>query len=387
MYTHPKSARTRPWIAAIRKNKTLEKLTMELSCFSAAQCRSLFEVLKSNASLKNFSVERMQPVDAAEICRAMRETGVRERFFFGNPFVVSGVTLTRCKDLSSVVVDSSLLSEFDRFRIALRVLPSCAHVTTLSLAVREELFDNRVMNAMISQYIAGTTALRKLTLSVDYRIWDPEDRFEMALVRALSVNKSIRRLCIYGLCFNESETQVLAETLQSTRTLCNVSFYPKDQQSTASLFQKLSPNFSSNYMLVGLNVYRHQAAHCDLFIIDDVVHRNVSLVARAAHFVIGFGTRRRYLAAAAELVYRNTGLVELVRELTYVDEDEALSMIKNSLKSFSELDDFMRLAGVVEYGVSCHRRDDGQKQLVDIGRDCWLCIRQYLKVGDIRDEQ
>ncbi|KAH7939758.1 hypothetical protein HPB52_017152 [Rhipicephalus sanguineus] len=45
----------------------------------------------------------------------------------------------------------------------------------------------------------------------------------------------------------------------------------------------------------------------------------------------------------------------------------------------------MCLAGIVKYGVTCKRRDDGQKQLVDLNRDCWLHIRQFLKVGDILD--
>ncbi|KAL3205766.1 hypothetical protein MRX96_040659 [Rhipicephalus microplus] len=383
----PRSALFRPWLEAFRKNKTLKKLTMELSCFSVEQCRSLFEALKFNASLKNITVERIQPTSAAEISRAMRETGVRERFLFSSPCYVKdpGVELLECKDLSNVAVSSEVLSNSNSFRAALHVLPSCSHVTSLSLTVLEELFDWNVMNALISQYIAATTVLKELSLTIFRRIRDHANHSESVLVRALAINKSIRRLHIDLICFNESEAQVLAEALQSTRTMCYFSYYPEDWQSTASLFQKLSTNFSSNYTFLGLNWYRRHIDHQDLFILDDVVHRNVSLVARAAHFVTG--TRHRYLAAAAELVHFNPGLVESVRKLTSIDEDEALSRIKNSLKSFSELDDFMRLAGVVKYGVSCHRRDDGQKQLVDIGRDCWLWIRQYLMVGDILDEQ
>ncbi|KAL3227502.1 hypothetical protein MRX96_004203 [Rhipicephalus microplus] len=104
---------------------------------------------------------------------------------------------------------------------------------------------------------------------------------------------------------------------------------------------------------------------------------------RAAHFVTG--TRLKYCAAAAELVHSNPGLREKVQELASVDQYEAVSRIKKSLKSFSELDDFMRLARVVKYGVTCHSHDDGKKQLVHIGLDCWLLIRQYIKVGDILD--
>ncbi|KAH8030614.1 hypothetical protein HPB51_010548 [Rhipicephalus microplus] len=383
----PRSVIVYPWLAAFRNNKTLEKLSMELSCFSLEQCRSLFEALKFNASLKNITVERIQPLSAAEISRAMRDTGVRERFFFSSPCYVENpcVELMECKDLSNVAVHASVFTNSDSFRTTLRVLPSCTHVTSLSITVREELFDWNAMNALISQYIAATTGLKELSLTIFREIRDLVNHNESVLVRALAINKSIRRLCIKGISFNESETEVLTETLQSTRTLCYFSYYPRDQQSTVSLFQKLSPNFSSNYTILELKGYMHQVDHHDLFIIDDVLHLNVSLVARVAHFVTG--TRRRYLAAAAELVHSSPGLVESVGILASVDEGEARSRIKNSLKSFSGLDDFMRLAGVVKYGVSCHKRDDGQKQLGDIGRDCWLCIRQYLKVGDIRDEQ
>ncbi|KAL3236842.1 hypothetical protein MRX96_022098 [Rhipicephalus microplus] len=358
----PRSVIFRPWLTAFRKNKTLEKLTMELSCFSLEHCRSLFEALKFNASLRNITVERIQPASAAVISRNMRDTGVRERFFFSSPCYVDNpcVELMECKDLSNVAVHASVFTNSDSFRTTLCVLPLCAHVTSLSLTVRKEFFD--------------------WNQNGDYANHD-----ESVLVRALDSNKSIRRLCITGISFNESETQVLTETLQSTRTLCYFSYYPRDQQSTVSLFQKLSPNLSLNYTILELNGYMHQVDHHDLFIIDDVLDRNVSLVARAAHFVTG--TRHRYLAVASELVHSSPGLVESVGKLASVDEGEARSRIKNSLKSFSELDDFMHLAGVVKYGVGCHKRDDGQKQLVDIGRDCWLCIRQYVKVGDIRDEQ
>ncbi|KAL3236837.1 hypothetical protein MRX96_022093 [Rhipicephalus microplus] len=287
-YPH-RSVIFRPWLEAFRKNKTLEKLTMELSCFSLEQCRSLFEALKFNTSLKNITVELIQRFSAAEISRAMRATGVRERFFLSSPSYVTdpGVELMECKDLSNIAVNASAFTNSDSFRTTLRVLPSCAHVTSLSLTVWEEFFDWNVMNGLISQYIAATTVLRELSLVTFHRISDHPYDDESVLVRALGSNKSIRRLCINGISFNGSDTQVLTETLQSTRTLCYFFYYPGDQQSIVSLFQKLSPNFSSNYTILELKGCMHQVDHHDLFIMDDVLHRNVSLVARAAHFVMG----------------------------------------------------------------------------------------------------
>ncbi|KAL1481367.1 hypothetical protein MTO96_034518 [Rhipicephalus appendiculatus] len=223
------------------------------------------------------------------------------------------------------------------------------------------------------------TALRNLKLAIDRAgrgvAFNKPNR---KLAQALSVNKTIRRLRLHGPLFGETEIEMLADTVQSSRTLSS-------RRSVIFLLRKLSPNISSNYTLLHMHLERPWKLGGDWFTVADVIRRNCSLVTRAAHFVMG--TRLKYCAEAAEQMHSNPGLVEKVRELASVDEDEAASRIKKSLRSFSELDDFMRIVGAVKYNVTCQGRDDGQTQLVDIGQDCWLYIRQYMKVGDILDEQ
>ncbi|KAH6943073.1 hypothetical protein HPB50_015355 [Hyalomma asiaticum] len=73
------------------------------------------------------------------------------------------------------------------------------------------------------------------------------------------------------------------------------------------------------------------------------------------------------------------------RELTCADENEAVSRVKNSLRSFALLARFMRVEGVMEDGVTCDMSDDDQTQLSDPLVYCLAHIRQYLKLGDIRD--
>ncbi|KAH7943548.1 hypothetical protein HPB52_009204 [Rhipicephalus sanguineus] len=153
----------------------------------------------------------------------------------------------------------------------------------------------------------------------------------------------------------------------------------------ASLMRMLVPKVSSNYTLLSLSTYHIDLFSISYYVVHEVLQRNNALVTRAAHFVIG--TRHKHCAAAAELVHFSPGLVTKVQELAGVGEDEAVSRIKSSVKSLSELDDFMCLAGVVKYGVSCHRSEDGDKQLVDLNHDCWLHVRQYLKVDDILDSK
>ncbi|KAH7984839.1 hypothetical protein HPB52_024502 [Rhipicephalus sanguineus] len=383
----PSPSRISPWLAALGTNGTLEKLTMDLRCFSLNECRSLFEALKSNASLKNITAERIRPEDEAQICRALRETGVRERFLLGRHHVVREptVTLTECEELSQIKIDSSALCRPVWLRTALSLLPSGSHVTSLSLAVWRPSFNQDVC-ALIAQYIAATKVLRELRWILASITSRPADRVERVLMRALCVNNSIRKLFMTGLRFDETEVQMLVDKLQASRALCELAFYPDDYNSTIWLVQKLSPIVSSNYTLIDVKVYRHVVLRADLFSVDDVVRRNASLVSRAAHFVSGMaGTRLRYCAEAVELVHWNPGVVAKVQALASVDENEAVSRIEQSFKSFSNLDGFMCAAGVVKYRVICHVRDDGQKQLVDIDGDCWWHIRRFLNMCDIKD--
>ncbi|KAH7973009.1 hypothetical protein HPB52_020284 [Rhipicephalus sanguineus] len=383
------SGRIRPWIVALGKNRTLERLTMELSCFNLKECKSLFKVLASNKSLKNITVERVRPTDEAEICRLLLETGVRERFFLSRPHVVEDpvVTLTECKELSGVTINTDTPRGLDSLHTALCLLPSCSHVTSLTLHLQRLCLNSDVISLM-AQYFKSTTVLRDFQVILFVGTSNTVDRAERALMQALFFNKSIRKLCMTGVDFDETEIQMLVDKLEASRTLYELSFYPHDSMSTVLLIRKLSPNVSRNYMLLSMQVHGYlvdRVPSRELFTVNDVVGRNLSLVTRAAHFVMG--TRNRYCAAAVELVHSNPGLLAKVQALASVDENEASSRIETSMKSFSELDDFMRMAGVVKYSVTCHRRDDGQLQLTDLNRDCWLYVRQHLKIGDIPDAQ
>ncbi|KAH7943841.1 hypothetical protein HPB52_011984 [Rhipicephalus sanguineus] len=378
------SGRICPWIRALGENTTLERLTMDLSCFNLEECRSLFKALASNISLKSIAVDRFVP--ATEICRALRETGLLERLSFARPHVVRDpiVTLRECKELSCISINSVDLRGFDPLHTALGLLPSCSHVTSLTLTVLQPWLEDDAMSLM-TPYIKSTKVLRDLKMTSFARTSSIMDRAEKLLMQALCFNKSIRKLFIKGIYFDEVEIQMLVDKLQASRTLYNLSYYPYDDgTSTKLLTQKLSPRVSSNYTLLGMQLNKCWPMRDDLFAVGNVVRRNLSLVTRAAHFVMG--TRHKYCAAAAELVHWNPGLVAKVQALASVDENEAVSLVENSVKSFSELNDFMCVAGVVKYGVTCNRRDDGQLQLTDLNRDCWLHIRQYLKMDDILDE-
>ncbi|KAL1480203.1 hypothetical protein MTO96_051238 [Rhipicephalus appendiculatus] len=370
------------WVAALAENKTLEELTLDVAGIWAEDFDPLFTALACHASLKKVAVN-YEIDDVALICRAIQNTAVPERFSINGLTVSQDLVweLPECKALSYIIAESRFSDGLEPLHTTLCLLPSCGHVRSLSLAMNYWTLDSYTGSLMI-EYIANTTTLRELDLEFSFRSPYYLAQSKLALLQALSLNKSIHWLRIIGLGMNETHTQMLVDTILSSRMLCHLTI---DREEQASLARMLLPHVSGHYTLLSLSYYQLERYSGNAFAVQDVLRRNNELVTRAAHFVKG--TRHKHCAAAAELVHFSHGLVKEVQELARVDEDEAVSRIKISLKSFRELDDFMCLAGVVKYGVSCHRREDGQKQLVNLNRDCWLHIRQLLKVGDILDSK
>ncbi|KAH7943015.1 uncharacterized protein LOC119399127 [Rhipicephalus sanguineus] len=374
------------WLSVLAENNTLEELTMDLSWMKPEDCSAFFQALACNTSLKKINVPAFMKNNVAQICRALRDTGVAERFFVGEHRVLgdTAVALPECKALSRIRLYRGTGDEVEPLQIALCLLPKCSHVKSLCIEMTGLTFNGNV-SSLIAQYVTDTRVLRELRLELFFGTQRSVDDSELALLQALSNNKSIRSLSLTGFYITDGETRILVETLQSSHTLCRLSFYPSNIHATTWLIETLSPDISSNYMLLDMSTSWYERLCGGWYPINDVVRRNNSLVTRAAHFVMG--TRYKYCATAAELMQFNPGLVEKIQELDSIDEDEALSRIKASLTSFTELDDFMCLAGVVKDTVSCHRRDDGQMQFVDLTRDCWLHIRQYLNMGHILDQK
>ncbi|KAL1443484.1 hypothetical protein MTO96_007397 [Rhipicephalus appendiculatus] len=287
----------RLWLAALEKNNTLEELTLDLSWIKPEDCKQ---------------------DDAAQICRAVQDTRAPQRCFIGQHHVCRSTAgaLPECKALSSIRISRGTSDEVELLHTALHLLPTCSHLKSLCLEMSGPTFSGKV-SSMLAQYVIETMALRELRLELSSRTQSSVDRSEWTLLQALSRNKSIRRLSLKGICIIQGEAQILADTLQSSRTLCSLSFYPQDIDATTWLIRMLSPNISSNYMLLDMRTHRLWLSGV-LYLIQDVVRRNNSLVTRAAHFVTG--RKHKYCASAAELMQFNPGLVEKVQELAPVDE-------------------------------------------------------------------
>ncbi|KAL1443491.1 hypothetical protein MTO96_007403 [Rhipicephalus appendiculatus] len=285
------------WSKTLAENNTLKKLTLDLRWIKPDECGSLFKALASNTHLEKVTIDTFTDKQVAHICRAIRGTDAPERFFVGKHRLTKDTiaVLPECKELSRISVENFSPTEVEPLHTTLCVLPTCDHVKSLSLIIHADLLKGNE-GSLVANYITNTTALTELRLKI-YQIpddfdnfgcdWYAIDRPEKTLLQALSLNTSIRRLSLEGLCITEAESQMLVDTLQSSRTLCHLSFYPDCEcfVSGLPLIHKLSANVSSNYMLLGVHTMWYKQRCSDTFTVADAVRRNNSLVTRAADFV------------------------------------------------------------------------------------------------------
>ncbi|KAH7978946.1 hypothetical protein HPB49_007523 [Dermacentor silvarum] len=117
-------------------------------------------------------------------------------------------------------------------------------------------------------------------------------------------------------------------------------------------------------------------------VLVDVARRNRSLVARATRFVLD-DDRSFYCASAIEFVSRHPKLAETLQDRAAVGERRAKEMIRSALDSISGLEAYMTAVGVAKERVECCPRPAAGIQLDQLNHDCWLHVRQYLKVADV----
>ncbi|KAH7944709.1 hypothetical protein MRX96_017457 [Rhipicephalus microplus] len=199
---------------------------MDLACFSLEECSSLFKMLASHKSLKSITVDRLVAAAVIEIHQVLREAGVLERFTLPKPHDLEQrvVTLRDCEDPSSIRVVEMSLHGLSPLRSALTVLPSCSHVTSLFLVLYKRIDGDTI--SLLVKYIACTTVPRNLEVKQMYVTLSTTDCGERALMQALSINKSIRKLSREYVDFDDTEAQILVDKLQATRTLCELFLNP-----------------------------------------------------------------------------------------------------------------------------------------------------------------
>ncbi|KAH6942097.1 hypothetical protein HPB50_000672 [Hyalomma asiaticum] len=381
------------WKLALEENSVLEKLVLDIPWSSAEDSCMLIRSLSRNHSLQSLTLCGL-PHDGGlrEVCSTIRDCRVGQRVLIGDynvgPRDVS--ELSRCQELTCVTVDSEdfddasiLLSSFD-------VLLSCNHIT--SLRVHLALCGDDVCTSL-SACVKGASHIKELQLLIvfDNTVNRDNDQSHPTsdLCEALASNHGLTKIELsFSVELAEDDCKTLVNACLNNRSLYELSVRFSEGPRAAFFMSHLLPHLKQNYRLLRLELSLCAIPNAEMLAAQDITRRNCSLVERATAFVLG--DHDAYCARAIELVSAHPKLFDNVRRKVMaasVDaEAKAAAMIRRALRlpCLVEMNGFMKLAGVVrERVVRGTANDGGGLHLSELKRDCWLHIRQYLKLSDV----
>ncbi|KAH7949729.1 hypothetical protein HPB49_014644 [Dermacentor silvarum] len=384
----------RPWLSALKENNALKKLVLDIPWSSTEDCCALIRELPSNDCLQKL-VLRSLPDDGGlrEICGIIRDCGIGHRVYIEDHHVgpEDVPALSDSQELTAVMVSSRHFGQdVASLRSAFQVLTSCKHVTSLSARCHNFTKD---LYASLTACIKGATTLKEIYLDIEVDGLRGERdesviRSSMLdLFRGLSSNLSITKITLeWTVLLGDDHSRVLADAVLTNRRLYELSIRVIDDAFCASILSHLDPGLAQNYSILHLELPINPQCGAEIAAAQNIVRRNCSLVNRATRFVMG--VHEPYCARAVELVSVHPKLVDNVRrEANVTGESEAVAIIRRALRlpCLTDMCEFMKLAGVVKNRVQCHVRQDGSRQLDQLNHDCWLHIRQFLKVADVAD--
>lgn len=233
----------------------------------------------------------------------------------------------------------------------------------------------------IAEFIESSHTLEWLLLDFSSSLPMPEVR--RAILSAVHRNASIQRFYLFYPSCSSVEAEQLACKIRQSKTLCWVTLdlnYEAEQMFLSQIF----PDISRNYVLVGAYVAGVPDVGAGEYQnLQSVMARNERLVARAAEFVAGRSSK--HYAEALEIVSSSPALVNKLCALASVDQTEASGMINESARRLQDIDDFMRIVGVVKRRVICLMKEWRKLQLDDVDKYSWRCVRKYLRLADVQN--
>ncbi|KAH7932862.1 hypothetical protein HPB49_003954 [Dermacentor silvarum] len=388
--------RVKPWIQALlQENDSLNELRFSMFGFCTLECRAFLKSVAKNTTLRRVTIHRLGQ-NASAFCKFLTATGVVDRV---NADIVCDVAYPSTMGLPEYEVGQLANVSFCDLESTLSHVAACQLVTRVQLRVFSFLCLTDIIEPAASpliKLIRKAPALASLVIQVDRgccsRCWN---ECAPSFCDAVLHNTAIRSLNLKLPQNPRMALLPLADLLQRSPWLCRFTLEPPSPEAFGEFVRELSkPKLEDNYNLALVQLTHNGPLLVEEKLrIQNVVRRNVTLATRAAYFVVGsadFGNNDvRYCNKdTAEALEKMSGCPILVEELCVfqgISKKQALGKIAASLTSTADLNEFMRLAGVVRDEIVCLDSVDGSKQLDDLNEYCLRHIRTYLKMSDIID--
>ncbi|KAH7978746.1 hypothetical protein HPB49_006600 [Dermacentor silvarum] len=377
-HTYRAAMRTAPLVCAFGPESSLEEITLDMSSFNACEQKTLLYAVSQNTTLKKVNVERLNSGSAISLCEAIRETGTADRVHL-DLVNVRGRELARVKRSCAEATEIALFNigahGTRTRRECLTALTLCTHLTVLNLDT-----DGRVCEAeahLLSMFLRQSQCIRELYLYLKVRPDALRD-----ILQGLSMNTALEKLGISKCGLDKQNAATLACIVGDSQTIRHFDYQTHCVASCRLLLLNLARCLQSNTSLVSLEISEYRAVMRYSAAVRNFVRRNAALVDGAAHFVLG--TRNKHCAEAFERVASGRGIVARVQEMAAEPcADRASAMIREATRWLLGMGPFMKMAGVVKNDLSWDESVDYRERLQTLPLDCWLHVRQFIKVRDV----
>ncbi|KAH7949832.1 hypothetical protein HPB49_015657 [Dermacentor silvarum] len=378
------------FLTAFKENETLQEVTLPFTMLRPQKWALFFRALSTKHTLKHVIIEggATDAVTLQEVCKALRESGAEEKVVFRPQLGVSCYRYAfhflryHCfRDVIASQADGG--SDAPPLGRLLHQLCSLNHVTSLTVKIDPGTHRENLSFAL-TDYVGTTTTLKILRLisaSVDHPT-NEADLAWTAVIESFSRNSSLAELCVSATSMSKDDSEHLADVVKHSKNIRRFSVSVQKGWHVTAFVSRLSEGISGNYSLLRVEFPGYMNE--DSFAVWETVRRNSRLVANASKFLAGANLDKP-IAAALDRVSRHPALLEELAEVQAISEDEAAAALRDEVRSFDGMHEFMRLAGVVKEAVTCHHREDGCKQLDDLNDHCWITIRRFLALGDVVD--
>ncbi|XP_075529130.1 uncharacterized protein LOC142560720 [Dermacentor variabilis] len=372
---------------ALRKpNATLGRLRIDMRSFGEAEWNAFFRAVADNKALEAVVVDTLPCIDGLDsVSKTIRERGLDDRVVIKGQCAHDNTRqLQQCPQICNATIDKVIgTADIAPLIIpSLRVVSGCDHITSL----RVDCYSyERNEYSTLAAYIRGSTALTEVDIELipmgDLRTSPELREAEGELVSALASNTKLVRVNLKGLQLSYDDLNVLARG--ASRSLSLTEFTVSPNCIVYEWFQVLGLNCSVHVTEASLEAADDkEGALADIM---EVARKNSSAIWDAADFVLGEQDGVEG-ARAIELMRDHPRLLERVMEGADVTKAEAKKRIRSALVRVrnSSIDEFMTMTGVVKEAVQCLSQPGARRrQLADIGHDCWLHIRSFLKIADV----
>ncbi|KAH6946509.1 hypothetical protein HPB50_013772 [Hyalomma asiaticum] len=373
--------RIAPILHAIGQDSSLDEITLDFCCFESCEQISLIYALSLNTTLRKVNVGKLDLSSAKSLCDAIRRTTTTDRVRFDLVYLIEK-DLTCIKASCPEVTKASLLSIGDHGtrtrRECLTALTTCTHLTVLNLNISTTVRKSEARFLYV--FLEKSHNLREFYMSFAFT----KPCALQYVLQGLSKNKCVEKLGIEKMHLDEESAAILAKTVGDSETIWHFDYENNSKISCRVLLTNLARCLFSNTCLLSLNVSECTKVTRYAAAAKNFVRRNVGLTECAAHFVLG--TRNKHCAEAFESVASSTRVVARVQELAgEACVDRAKDMIREASRWLLGMTSFMKITGVVKNELSWEKSVECRERLEILPVDCWLHVRQFIKVRHVLD--